>query len=258
MVLVCCLLKKAESKVQRRYYWTFLPKWEALARSVDYVNAPEGSSEENLSWHRRIFISRRRKRWSTRSSPKEIVNFVFNKSTQETRNILLSKLVLQKKTSRKRANAKNWLQKELWYKIPKNGILSLTKVKLIVGVWRHCFEQVINFFYILLPFLISFFLFLNIVVTWMYVILVTLNSIFSTSIGKNMQDRFSLKINYFVGTACFVFKKYGHSSLSGGESKHSHSPFFISFIFYTFLSLLCQAWQLQLDFLSKTEIKSAR
>ena len=30
-------------------------------------------------------------------------------------------------------NSKNWLQNELLHKIPKKGILSLTKVKLTVG-----------------------------------------------------------------------------------------------------------------------------
>ena len=33
-----------------------------------------------------------------------------------------------------------------------------------------------------------FFFSYNIVVTWMYIIFVTLNSMFSTSIGKNMQS----------------------------------------------------------------------
>ena len=96
--------------------------------------------KKNLSWNRNIFISKRRKWLSTRSSLQEIVNFVFNKSTQETRKTRLSKLILHKETPRRRTNPKNWLQNELWHKIPKKGILSLTKVKLTVGGWRHCFE----------------------------------------------------------------------------------------------------------------------
>ena len=48
----------------------------------------------------------------------------------------------------------------------------------------------------------------------------------------------SLEINYFVGTSCFVFKKYRHTFLSGGKSKFpSPTFFFISFIkINTFLS----------------------
>ena len=128
------------------------------------------------------------KRWTTRSSFKEIVNFVFNKSTQETRRTQLSRLNLHKtETLRRRRNPKNWLQNELWHKIPKKGILSLTKVKLTVGGWLHGFEQVSRCIS-LSP---SFFFFFgsNIAVTWMYVIFVTLNPIFSTSIGENMPSR---------------------------------------------------------------------
>ena len=66
----------------------------------------QDSTEENLSWNSKIFISRRRKWWCIQSSLKEIVNFVFNKSTQETRRTLLSKLILHKKTPRKRTHPK--------------------------------------------------------------------------------------------------------------------------------------------------------
>ena len=43
----------------------------------------------------------RRKRWSIRSSLKEIVNFVFNKFTQETWRTRLSRLILHKETPRR-------------------------------------------------------------------------------------------------------------------------------------------------------------
>ena len=161
----------------------FCRQKKLLVESENVVKASVGSTEENSCWNKR-YSSKRRKRWSTRSSLKEIVNFVFNKSTQETR-ILFSRLILHKKeTTRRRINPKNWLQNELWHKIPKKGILTLTKVKLIVGSWQHCFEQVrgCNSLY---PYL---------VVTWMYVIFVTLNSMFWTSIGKNMQSRILLSL----------------------------------------------------------------
>ena len=107
MVLVCCpLQKKVESKVWKRYYWTFLLTREVLARSVDSVNGSEDSTEENLSRNRKKFISRRKKQWSTRSSLKEIVNFVFNKSTQEIRRTRLSRLILQKKETPKKEKNK--------------------------------------------------------------------------------------------------------------------------------------------------------
>ena len=48
----------------------------------------------------------------------------------------------QEGDTEKKINPENWLQKELWHKIPKSGILSLTKVKPTVGSWHHCFEQV--------------------------------------------------------------------------------------------------------------------
>ena len=62
----------------------------------------------------------------------------------------------------------------------------------------------------------------NIVVTRMYVIFVTLFNIFDKLRGKYAKPDFlkfiSLGINCFVGTGCFVFKKYGHTSLSGNKS----------------------------------------
>ena len=125
----------------------------------------------------------RRKQWSTWSSFKKIVNIVFNKSTQETRTQLFRLVLHKKEMLRKRINPKNRLQKELWHKIAKKGILPLTKDKLTVGVWWYSFEQVSRYiFYTLL------FFGYNIVVTGMYVIFVTLNSMFSTNIEKNMQS----------------------------------------------------------------------
>ena len=143
MVLVCCLLQqKVESKVWRRYYWTFYRQRKLLVlvrrcgKSLRRLNRRKFVETERYS-------SKRRKRWYTRSSLKEIVNFVFNKSTQETRRTRLSRLILHKKeTPRRRKNHKHWFQNELWHKKPKKGILSLTKVKLTVGGWRHGFEQV--------------------------------------------------------------------------------------------------------------------
>ena len=85
-------VKKVESKVWRQNYWTFLPTRES--RSVDLASID--SREENSSRNRKRLISRRRKRWSTRSSLKEIVNFVFYKSPQETWT-QLSRLILHKK-----------------------------------------------------------------------------------------------------------------------------------------------------------------
>ena len=129
----------------KQNYWTLLLTREVLAQSVDLVNASGDSTEEILSWSRKIFISRRRKQWSTQSSLKEIVNFVFNKYIQETRRIQLSWLILQKKeTLRKRKNPKDWIQNELWPNIQKNSILSLTEVKLTVGGWQHCFVQIVT------------------------------------------------------------------------------------------------------------------
>ena len=142
MILACCpLQKKVESKVWRWYYWTFCWQKKLVTKSENVVNASVGLTEENSSWNRK-----RRMRWSTRSSLKEIVNFIFNKSTQETRRKRLSWLIPHKKeTPRRRTNPKNWLQNELWHKITKNGILSLIKVKLSVRGWRHGFKQVSRF-----------------------------------------------------------------------------------------------------------------
>ena len=61
---------------------------------------------------------------------------------------------------------------------------SLTKVKLTLGGWRHCLRKsVVIFLYTLLLFGY------DIVVAWMYVIFVTLNAMFSISMGENMQSR---------------------------------------------------------------------
>ena len=140
MVLVCCpLQKKLESKVWRRYYSTFYLQRKPLVESGDLVKASVGSTEENSCWNE-WYSSERTKRWSTQSLLKEIVNFVFNKNTQETRRTRLSGLILYKKTLR-RINPKNWLLNELWHKIPKKGILSFIKVKLTVGGWWYGFVQ---------------------------------------------------------------------------------------------------------------------
>ena len=77
----------------------------------------------------------------------------------------------------------------------------------------------------------------------MYVIFVTLNLMFLISIEKKYAKPdfvkfISLEINYFVGTGCFVFKKYRHAFLSGNKTKLPF-PLFISFIFiYFYPSLL--------------------
>ena len=87
----------------------FCRQEKLLTESVDSVNASVEPIEENSSRNRNIFISRRMKRWFTRSSLKEIVNFVFNKSTQETRRTQSSRLILHKKEMpRRRRNPKNW------------------------------------------------------------------------------------------------------------------------------------------------------
>ena len=155
--------RKASQKVWRRYYWTFFRQRKLLAGSEDVVKASV-YPEENSSWNRKIFIFKRKKRWSTR-------NFVFNKSTQETRRTWLSWLILHLKETPRRINPKNWLQNELWLKIPKKGILTLTKVKTdrrwLTALFRA--SQSIYFF-------ITFFCY-NIV-AWMYVIFVTLFNVF--------------------------------------------------------------------------------
>ena len=208
MVLVCCpLKKKVESKVWRWNYWTLLPTREVLAQTVDLVNASIDSTEENSSRNKKIFISRRRKWLSTWSSFKEIVSFVFNKSTQETRRTQFSQLILYKnEMQRKRIKPKNRLQKELWHKIPKNSILSFTKVKLTVGGWQYCFEQVNHYFLYPIPF----FLVIILLLLWMYIIFVTLNSVFFNMHREKYAELdfvkfISLEIDYFVGTSCFCF-----------------------------------------------------
>ena len=158
MLLVYGLLqKKVESKVWRRFIGRFADKGSCWLRSEDVVKASIGSTEENSSWNER-YSSKRRKEWSIWSSLKEIVNFVFNKSTQETRT-QLSRLILHKKeTPRRKINLQNWLQNELWHKIPKKGGSSLTKVKLTVGGWQHGFEQVCRYISLYLSFIFIFFL----------------------------------------------------------------------------------------------------
>ena len=124
-----------------RYYWPFCRQRKLLDGSENVVKASVGSTEENLSWNKR-YSSMRRKRWSTRSLLKEILNFVFNKSAQETKRTGLSRLILHKKEiPRRRINPKNWHQNELSYKIPKNGILWLIKVKPTIGGWWHGFKH---------------------------------------------------------------------------------------------------------------------
>ena len=75
-------------------------------------------------------------------------------------------------------------------------------VKLIVGGWRHGFEQVSRCIS-LYP---SFFGY-NMVVTWMYVIFITLFNVFDKQREKYAKPNFVkfifLEINYFVGTGCF-------------------------------------------------------
>ena len=208
VVSVCCpLQKKVESKVWRWYYWTFLLTREALVHSVDSVNASEDSTDKNSGWNRKVFISRGRKRWSTQSSLKEIVNFVFNKSTPVIWRTRLSRLILHKKeTPRRRISSKNWIQNELWHKLPKNGILSLTKVKLTVGGWRHCFVQVCR--YVSSSF---FFFFLVIILSLLeYTLFCYLKfNVFDKHREKYAKPDFvkfiSLEINYRAGTGCFYF-----------------------------------------------------
>ena len=57
----------------------------------------------------------------------------------------------------------------------------------------------------------------------MYVIFVTLFNVFDKQRGKYAKPDFvkfiSLEINYFVGTGCFVFKKYRLTFLTGNKSK---------------------------------------
>ena len=98
--------RKLSLRSRGRIIGLFCRQEKLIARSVDSVNASIDSTEENLSWNRKIFISRRRKRWSTWSSLKEIVNLVFNKSTGETRRTRLSKLILHKKMPRKEQTVK--------------------------------------------------------------------------------------------------------------------------------------------------------
>ena len=115
-------------------------------------------------------------------------------------------MILHKKeTLRRRINPKNWLLNELWHRILKKGILSLTKVKLTVGGSRHGFKQISRCIS-LYP---SSFFGDNIVVIWMYVIFVILFKIFGKNREKYVKPDFvkfiSFEINYFERTSCFCF-----------------------------------------------------
>ena len=163
-------------------------------------------------------------------------------------------MILHKKEMPRRINAKNWLQNELCHKIPKNGILSLTKVKLTVSGWRHGFKQV-SCCISLYP---SFFGY-NIIVTWMYVIFVTLFNDFDKHREKYTKLDFvkfiSFEINYFVGTGCFLFLR-NIDTLFFQVIKVRSPPTFLSPLFLYFSLPLCQTWQLLLDnFLGWAEIK---
>ena len=114
MALVCCPMeKKVESKVWRRYHWTFTNKENSWpGQKMWYM--PLLAQQKKIRVEIERYSSKRRKWWFTRSSLKEIVNFVFNKSTQETRRIWLSRLIPHKKEiPRKSTNPKNRLKKTL-------------------------------------------------------------------------------------------------------------------------------------------------
>ena len=72
----------------------------------------------------------------------------------------------------------------------------------------------------------------------MYKIFVTLFDVFDQHQEKYVKLDFvkliSLEMDYFVGTGCFVFKKYRHSFLSCNKSKLPF-PLFYLLYFYTFL-----------------------
>ena len=141
------LVKEKEGAWRRRIYRKYAScKWlkEAgleFTRADVVVSISRGPPGqwflETEHWASAIFVG------TSGIPPKIIYRSVKSyKSTKETRT-LLSRLVLsEKEAPRKRTNPKNWLQKELWHKITKKDILSLTKVKLTIGVWQHCFEQV--------------------------------------------------------------------------------------------------------------------
>ena len=206
------------------------------------VKASVGSTEENSSWNERYSSKRRRrKQWSTWSSHKQIVNLIFTKSAQETRRTQLSRLILQKtETPRRRINLKNWLLNGLKPKIPKEGILSLTKVELTIGGW----QSVIVFLFTLLFFCL--FIILSLVEYKLFLFPCVFDKHREKYAKLDFVKFISLEINYFVGTGCFVFKKYRHTFLSGNKSKlffSCLSPLFL----YISLSLRL-AWQLLLDF----------
>ena len=84
---------------------------EAVGHVRKYGKSFRMLNSRNFEMKQR-YSSKWSKQWSTRSSLKEIVNFVFNESTQETRRTLLSRLILHKEMPRKRINPENWLQNE--------------------------------------------------------------------------------------------------------------------------------------------------
>ena len=87
-----------------------------LAESVDSVNISADSTEENSNWNRKIFISSRRKQWSIRCTHKEIVKFVFNKLTQETKTRLSMLIIHWKETLGKEQSPKMGFKKILYIK----------------------------------------------------------------------------------------------------------------------------------------------
>ena len=144
-----------------------------------------------------------------------------------------------KEMPRRRINPKNWLQNKLWHKIPKKGILSSTKVKLRVGG----LYSFIPFFLLLIEYVF--------VVNWICYFCYLKFNVFNNHKEKYAKPDFikfiSREIKYFVGTGCFVFKKYRHASLSGTKSKLLF-PLFLSPLFLHISLSLCVVWQLLLDF----------
>ena len=74
--------------------------------------------------------------------------------------------------------------------------------------------------YFFIPFFFIYLFFLVIILSLLeYVIFVTLFNVFDKHREKYAKLDFvkfiSLEITYFVGTDCFVFKKYRHTFLSG-------------------------------------------
>ena len=116
-----------------------------LTESVDSVNASVDLTEENSSWNRKIFISRRRKLWFSRSLLKEIVNFVFNKSTRETMIEYTCPGRFYTRRHREKKNDKDWLQRNFNIKCQKNYFIIN---KIVVDGFASC-ESVVIFWYLL-------------------------------------------------------------------------------------------------------------